>query len=140
MEERALSRNPADVTPGPLSQRVFPQQRANERIDASKRAGHHGSFWRPFSVEDHRLEAPVASYWKPLDEATQGSNDCGGTGASLRLTPSSTSAFRPVKLKRPQCSFCGISFLNNGQLVGHIRIHTGMAAHPILSFPHISLS
>ncbi|KAL3182909.1 hypothetical protein MRX96_006709 [Rhipicephalus microplus] len=38
------------------------------------------------------------------------------------LAPSPKSAFRPVK--HLQCAYCGIPFLNSGELVGHLRVHT----------------
>ncbi|XP_064454754.1 zinc finger protein 79-like [Ornithodoros turicata] len=40
------------------------------------------------------------------------------------LVPSPDSAFRPVK-KKLVCSGCGLTFANCGQLVGHMRVHTG---------------
>ncbi|XP_077544209.1 uncharacterized protein LOC144156209 [Haemaphysalis longicornis] len=81
-------------------------------------------FWRPFAS---RVDAPSAES-RLLDGC--GTGEAQPTGANLRraacLSPSPNSAFSPVRLvNRLQCSFCGLSFLNNGQLVGHIRVHTG---------------
>ncbi|XP_049521200.1 endothelial zinc finger protein induced by tumor necrosis factor alpha [Dermacentor silvarum] len=82
-------------------------------------------FWRPF--------APAAGLHGGADSCLDGSAadeaprppDACRRRPPVGLAPSPNSAFRPVRVKRLQCSYCGVSFLNNGELVGHLRVHTG---------------
>ncbi|CAN8007941.1 unnamed protein product [Ixodes pacificus] len=73
------------------------------------------TFWRPFTSQASEVTA-----WRGTGGSVRSL-----AAASVRLTPSANSAFRPVRVRRLQCTFCGVPFLNNGQLAGHIRIHTG---------------
>ncbi|KAH7981357.1 hypothetical protein HPB49_023340 [Dermacentor silvarum] len=85
-------------------------------------------FWRPF--------APAAGLHGGADSCLDGSAadeaprppDACRRRPPVGLAPSPNSAFRPVRVKRLQCSYCGVSFLNNGELVGHLRVHTGTRA------------
>ncbi|XP_077501657.1 uncharacterized protein LOC144112702 [Amblyomma americanum] len=77
-------------------------------------------FWRPFAPDpDSRLHCAAKEALRRPEAADSRRR------RPVALAPSPNSAFRPVRVKRLWCSYCGVSFLNNGQLVGHIRVHTG---------------
>ncbi|XP_037282584.2 uncharacterized protein LOC119175736 [Rhipicephalus microplus] len=80
-------------------------------------------FWRPFAsaVDLHGHVDPHPHRSSVEEEAPRPPDTC--CSPTTGLAPSPKSAFRPVK--HLQCAYCGIPFLNSGELVGHLRVHTG---------------